>query len=97
LQVTVPTGATSGPLTLNVPGGKDVSSNSFTVTSNSTVNLSKTVSPVIAGPGTNVTYTLLVTNKGAVHRHVCHCDGQYSGRIHTHVIIEQRWDDGLYE
>ena len=59
----VPSGATSGPITLIVPGGDDVSSNSFTVTSNSTVNLSKTVSPVITGPGTNVTYTLLVQSQ----------------------------------
>lgn len=64
LQVAVPAGATSGPLTLFVPGGSGVSSNSFTVTSNSAVNLTKTGSPTILGPGTNVTYTLFVSNAG---------------------------------
>ena len=64
LQVKVPTGATPGPITVMTPGGKDVSSNSFTATFSSTLVLSKTASPAVTGPGSNVTYTLLVTNEG---------------------------------
>jgi hypothetical protein len=64
LQVKVPTGATPGPITVVTAGGDDVSSNSFTATFSSTLVLSKTVSPAITGPGSNVTYTLVVTNKG---------------------------------
>ncbi len=64
LQVKVPTGATPGPITVVTAGGDDVSSNIFTATFSSTVDLSKTVSPAITGPGSNVTYTLVVTNKG---------------------------------
>jgi hypothetical protein len=64
LQVKVPTGATPGPITVVTAGGDDVSSNSFTATRSSTLVLSKTVSPAITGPGSNVTYTLVVTNEG---------------------------------
>ncbi len=64
LQAAVPTGATPGPITVITAGGKDVSSNSFTATRSSTLVLSKTVSPVITAPGSNVTYTLVVTNEG---------------------------------
>jgi large repetitive protein len=64
LQVIVPTGGKSGPITVLTPYGKDVSSNRFTVTEPSLLVLTKTASPVIAGPGTNVTFTLLVTNEG---------------------------------
>lgn len=64
LQVAVPTGATPGPITVVTAGGDDVSSNSFTATRSSTLVLSKTVSPAITGPGSNVTYTLVVTNEG---------------------------------
>lgn len=64
LQVAVPTGATPGYITVITPGGRDVSSNSFTATYSSAVDLSKTASPIITAPGTNVTFTLFVTNAG---------------------------------
>ncbi|MGA2174063.1 MAG: IPT/TIG domain-containing protein [Verrucomicrobiota bacterium] len=64
LQVTVPAGGKIGPITVVTPYGNDVSSNNFTVTQPSLLVLTKTASPVISGPGTNVTYTLLVTNEG---------------------------------
>jgi hypothetical protein len=64
LQAVVPTGATPGPITVVTAGGDDVSSNSFTATFKSTLVLSKTVSPAITAPGSNVTYTLLLTNEG---------------------------------
>jgi len=64
LQVKVPTGATPGPITVVTAGGNDVSSNSFTATFSSTLVLSKTVSPAVTSPGSNVTYTLEVTNEG---------------------------------
>jgi uncharacterized repeat protein (TIGR01451 family) len=63
-KVAVPANATTGPLTVVTPYGNDTSTNSFTVTHPSTVMLTKTASPDVAGPGTNVTYLLLVTNKG---------------------------------
>jgi len=64
LRVTVPADATSGPLTVVTPYGADASSNSFTATKSSLVLLTKTVSPVVASPGENVTYTLQLTNEG---------------------------------
>jgi large repetitive protein len=64
LQAAVPAGATPGPITVVTAGGDSVSSNSFTATSKSAVDLSKTVSPAITATGSNVTYTLVVTNAG---------------------------------
>ena len=64
LQVTVPNGATPGPITVVTPGGNDISSNSFAVTYTSTVNITKSVSPAITAPGSNVTYTITVLNAG---------------------------------
>jgi len=64
LQVNVPSGATPGYITVVTPGGSDVSSNIFTATSSSTVILTKTVNPPVAGPGTNVVYTIFLTNAG---------------------------------
>ena len=64
LQVAVPAGANSGPLTVVTPYGTNASSNSFTATQSSTVLLTKTASPLVASPGNNVTYTLQLTNEG---------------------------------
>jgi uncharacterized repeat protein (TIGR01451 family) len=64
VQAVVPASATSGPLTVVTPYGNDTSTNSFTATKSSTVLLTKTADLFVAGPGTNITYTLLVTNKG---------------------------------
>jgi hypothetical protein len=64
VQVAVPANATSGPLTVVTPYGNDTSTNSFTATQPSTVLLTKTANPPVAGPGTNITYLLLVTNEG---------------------------------
>ena len=64
VQAAVPARAASGPLTVFTPYGSDVSSNDFTATKPSLLLLTKTVDPVVAGTGDNVTYTLTVTNEG---------------------------------
>jgi len=64
LEVSVPASASSGPLTVVTPYGSNVSSNSFTATKPSLVLLTETVSPLVASPGDNVTYTLQLTNEG---------------------------------
>jgi len=62
--VVVPTNAASGPLTVLTPYGNSTSSNSFTATKSSLVVLTKTATPDVAEPGSDITYTLLVTNEG---------------------------------
>jgi uncharacterized repeat protein (TIGR01451 family) len=64
VQVLVPANATSGPLTVVTPYGNDTSTNTFAATKSSLVLLTKTANPAVAGPGTDITYTLLVTNEG---------------------------------
>jgi uncharacterized repeat protein (TIGR01451 family) len=64
VQVAVPGNAVSGPLTVVTPYGSDASSNNFTATKSSLALLTKTVYPVVATIGDNVTYTLTVTNEG---------------------------------
>jgi len=64
VQAFVPSGATNSRLSVLTAYGGDLSTNSFTVTSNSTVVLTKTVNAPIAAPGSEITYTLLVTNLG---------------------------------
>lgn len=64
VQVVVPANADSGPLTVVTPYGNDISTNSFTATRASLAVLSKTANLIVAGPGTNVTYLLSVTNEG---------------------------------
>lgn len=64
VQVAVPGKAVSGPLTIVTPYGSDVSSNDFTATKSSLALLTKTVAPMVATIGDNVTYTLTVTNEG---------------------------------
>jgi uncharacterized repeat protein (TIGR01451 family) len=64
VQVVVPAGAASGPLTVVTPYGNDTSTNSFTATKPSLVVLTKTASPIVTAPGSEITYTLLVTNEG---------------------------------
>jgi hypothetical protein len=63
-QATVPGNGLTGPITVLTPYGKDSSSNSFTVTKPSLLLLTKTANPVFGAPGTNVTFTLTVTNEG---------------------------------
>jgi len=64
LQAAVPSGARPGPITVVTAGGNDVSTNIFTATYSSTVNLSKTASPTVTGVGSNVVFTLVLTNTG---------------------------------
>jgi len=64
VQVVVPYNAASGPLTVFTPDGSSVSAASFAVTRPSLVVLAKTASSPVLGPGTNVVYTLTVTNEG---------------------------------
>ena len=97
LQVKVPTGATPGPITVVTAGGDDVSSNSFTATFSSTLDLSKTVSPAITGPGSNVAYTLVVTNKGpSTVTSVSVTDNIPTGFNFTSATSKS-WDDRLYK
>ena len=64
VQAIVPANAVSGPLTVVTPYGNDSSSNTFTATKPSLVLLTKTGSPLVSGPGSNITYTLQLTNEG---------------------------------
>jgi uncharacterized repeat protein (TIGR01451 family) len=64
VQVIVPAHASTGPLTVVTRYGNDISSNTFTATKPSLVLLTKTGSPLVSGPGSNITYTLQLTNKG---------------------------------
>jgi uncharacterized repeat protein (TIGR01451 family) len=64
VQVVVPANAASGPLTVVTPYGNDISTNSFTATKPSLAVLTKTASPSVTAPGSDITYTLLVTNEG---------------------------------
>ncbi len=63
-QAIVPVFARSGQLTVVTPYGSDLSTNSFTATQPSVVLLTKTANPIVVRPGTNITYTLEVTNEG---------------------------------
>jgi uncharacterized repeat protein (TIGR01451 family) len=64
VTVVVPYNAASGPITVFTPDGSSASSASFAVTRPSLVVLAKTASSPFLGPGTNVVYTLTVTNEG---------------------------------
>jgi uncharacterized repeat protein (TIGR01451 family) len=64
VQAAVPVKAASGPITVVTPYGSDASSNDFTATKSSLELLTKSVSPVAAAIGDDVTYTLTVTNEG---------------------------------
>ncbi|MGA2543208.1 MAG: IPT/TIG domain-containing protein [Verrucomicrobiota bacterium] len=64
VQVVVPYHATAGPIRIFTPDGSSVSAASFAVTAPSLVVLTKTASSRLLGPGSNVTYTLTVTNEG---------------------------------
>jgi hypothetical protein len=64
VQVTIPPFGTTGPITVATPDGTSSSVTNFTVTQPSQVVLTKTASSQIVGPGSNVTYTLTVTNQG---------------------------------
>jgi uncharacterized repeat protein (TIGR01451 family) len=64
VRVALPDNAASGPITVVTPFGIDVSSNDFTATKSSLALLTKTVYPLVAAIGDDVTYTLTVTNEG---------------------------------
>jgi uncharacterized repeat protein (TIGR01451 family) len=64
VTVVVPYNAASGPITVFTPDGSSTSAASFAVTRPSLVVLAKTASSPVLGPGTNVIYTLTVTNEG---------------------------------
>jgi uncharacterized repeat protein (TIGR01451 family) len=64
VTVVVPYNAASGPITVVTPDGSSTSAASFAVTRPSLVVLTKTASSPVLGPGTNVVYTLTVTNEG---------------------------------
>jgi uncharacterized repeat protein (TIGR01451 family) len=64
VRVRVPPGATSGLISVFTPYGSAVSASPFIVTQPSLVVLTKTASSRLLRPGSNVTYTLSVTNQG---------------------------------
>jgi uncharacterized repeat protein (TIGR01451 family) len=64
VTVVVPYNAASGPITVFTPDGSSTSAASFAVTRPSLVVLAKTASSPLLGPGTNVVFTLTVTNEG---------------------------------
>jgi uncharacterized repeat protein (TIGR01451 family) len=64
VEALVPPGATTGPISVFTKDGGGVSANVFTVTQPSLLLLTKTASAVLLAPGSNVTYTLTVTNEG---------------------------------
>jgi uncharacterized repeat protein (TIGR01451 family) len=64
VTVVVPYNAASGPITVFTPDGSSTSAASFAVTRPSLVVLAKTASSPVLGPGTNVVFTLTVTNEG---------------------------------
>lgn len=64
VKVAVPANAASGPITVVTPYGSSVSSNGFTATKPSLLLLTKTVSPSVSMVGSNITYTISVTNEG---------------------------------
>jgi uncharacterized repeat protein (TIGR01451 family) len=64
VQVAVPSGAKSGPLTVVTQYGANVSTNDFTATKPSLLFLRKSVFPTLATTNDEVTYTLTVTNVG---------------------------------
>jgi uncharacterized repeat protein (TIGR01451 family) len=64
VTVAVPGNAASGPITVVTQYGSSASTNSFTATKSSHLLLKKTVLPVVATVGSDITYTLTVTNEG---------------------------------
>jgi uncharacterized repeat protein (TIGR01451 family) len=64
VQVAVPSGAESGPLTVFTQYGSDISSNDFTATKPTLLFLRKSVFPTLATTNDEVTFTLTVTNSG---------------------------------
>ena len=64
VQALVPSSATTGPISVFTKDGSSVSTNLFTVTQPSLLLLTKTASAELLAPGTNVIYTLTVTNEG---------------------------------
>jgi uncharacterized repeat protein (TIGR01451 family) len=64
VQARVPPGAATGLITVFTPYGSAAGAIPFTVTQPSLVLLTETASPQLLPPGSNVTYTLGVTNEG---------------------------------
>jgi len=64
VQALVPPGATTGTISVFTKDGSSVSTNEFTVTHPSLLVLTKTASASVLAPGSNLTYTLTVTNEG---------------------------------
>ncbi|MEO8428232.1 MAG: hypothetical protein ABI651_14070, partial [Verrucomicrobiota bacterium] len=64
LQAFVPTNATSGPISVNTPGGGVATTNSFNVILAADLSLLASASPATAIVGSNLTYNITVTNRG---------------------------------
>src|SRR5262249_23925916 len=61
----VPGGATTGPITVQGPGGTNTSAGNFTVDS-ADIGISVTAAPNPVSLGSNLVYTITVTNLGPV-------------------------------
>jgi uncharacterized repeat protein (TIGR01451 family) len=64
IGATVPSGATSGPITVVAPGGTNSSASSFTVDLTSDLNVGVVDSPDPVFVTSNLTYTITVANNG---------------------------------
>ena len=64
IQAVVPTNAQTGPITVTTPAGTTMSTNSFVLDYNSDVAVSLTAAPDTVFVGSNLVYTIVVTNNG---------------------------------
>ena len=64
IQAVVPTNAQTGPITVTTPAGTAMSTNSFVLDYNSDVAVSLTATPAPVFVGSNLVYTIVITNNG---------------------------------
>lgn len=64
IQATVPTNATTGPIAVVAPGGTNTSADSFTLDYSSDIGVTVTDSPDPVAFGSNLVYSIVITNKG---------------------------------
>ena len=64
IQAIVPTGAQTGPITVIAPAGTNISANSFVLDYSSDTAVSVATSPNLVFIGSNLVYTLTITNSG---------------------------------
>jgi len=64
IQAVVPTNAQTGPITVTTPAGTTMSTNSFVLDYNSDVGVSLSAAPDAVFVGSNLVYTIVITNNG---------------------------------